>query len=133
MEDLTGTRLHTMLSGRVANMLGREGIHTLADLLDYTRSDLQRIRSFGLLTLAEIDDALSARGLRLPGKDPDLGPTLVEEFHMVLDQRDQLLALINRISTEISAPDARHDIVTTLKAMNLTPTVRQTARTHSKT
>ncbi|MFE7802527.1 DNA-directed RNA polymerase subunit alpha C-terminal domain-containing protein [Nocardia sp. NPDC057440] len=131
--DPATTRLRTMLSPRVANMLGREGIDTLADLMDYTRSDLEGLRSFGTLTMAEIDDALAARGLCLAGRDPERGSTLAEEFRMVLDQRNQLLALIERITDAVGTSEVLRDITTTLDGMDLTPTMRQTAATHHRT
>lgn len=64
--------------------------------------DLQRIPSFGTLTIAEIEDALATHGLHMAaGDDPDRGPTLAEEFRTVLEQRDQLLALIGRITNTV--------------------------------
>ncbi|WP_328410992.1 DNA-directed RNA polymerase subunit alpha C-terminal domain-containing protein [Nocardia sp. NBC_00403] len=132
-QDPATTRLCTMLSPRVAHMLGREGIDTLADLMDYTRSDLEALRSFGTLTMAEIDDALAARGLCLAGRDPDRGSTLAEEFRTVLDQRNQLLALIERIADAVGTSEGLRDITTTMDGMDLTPTMRQIAATHHHT
>ncbi len=133
MSDVTvptdpSTRLDTMLSGRVANVLARSGITVVADLLEYSQWDLRRLPGFGQLTLAEIEDALTARGLRLAGHDvPDQEPTLAEEFYTVLDQRDQLLALIGRITDAVSTPQARQDIAATVTGLNVTSTRRQTA------
>ncbi|MFI8977444.1 DNA-directed RNA polymerase subunit alpha C-terminal domain-containing protein [Nocardia asteroides] len=128
-----GTRLDTMLSGRVANVLGRAGITVLADLLEYSRWDLQRLPRFGQLTLAEIEEALADRGLRLADHDdPDQEPTLAEEFSRVLDQRDQLLALIERITDAVGAPEARLDIAATVGGLNLASTRRQSAHTNRR-
>lgn len=122
------TRLETMLSGRVANVLARAGITMVADLLEYSQWDLRRLPGFGSLTLAEIEDALTARGLSLAGHDdPDQGPTLAEEFYTVLDQRDQLLALIERIADAVGTPEARLDVAATVTGLNVASTRRQTA------
>lgn len=41
-QDPATTRSHAMLRDRVANILGRQGLDILADLLEYSRSDLER-------------------------------------------------------------------------------------------
>lgn len=130
-KDLEPVRLHTMLSPRTANLLGRQGIDALADLMNYTRADLQSLPSFGAGTIAEIDAALAAHGLRLDGREPDQ-PTLVEEFATVLEQRDQLLALIGRITDAVSTAVALQDIDATIGGMDLAPTMRQIAATHRR-
>ncbi|MGC4989899.1 DNA-directed RNA polymerase subunit alpha C-terminal domain-containing protein [Nocardia salmonicida] len=125
-KDLATIQLGAMFSPRVANMLGREGIHTLADLMTYTEHDLTRLPSFGVGTMATIDAALTAHGLRMDRHDPDQ-PTLLEEFRTVLDQRDQLLALIERITDSVSTAEGLRDIDMTLAGIDTTPTVRQAA------
>lgn len=130
-KDSGTTQLRTMLSPRVSNMLGREGIFTLADLMNYTRHDLDCLPSFGVQTMATIDAALATHGLRLDGHDPD-HPTLIEEFRTVLDQRNQLMALIERITDAVSTSEGLRDIATTMGSMELTPTMRQTAATRSR-
>ncbi|MBW0273076.1 hypothetical protein ATM97_23615 [Nocardia sp. MH4] len=125
--NLAATRLDMMLSGRVANMLARAGIATLADLLHYTRRDLESLVSFGPLTSAEIEAALAERDLHLAGPAPDLEPTLAEEFDVVLAQRDQLVGLIERIGTAVDLAAAHREIATTMAGIDLTPTTRQAA------
>ncbi|WP_406230524.1 hypothetical protein [Nocardia sp. NBC_01009] len=98
--------------------------------MDYTPPDLEGLRSFGTLTMAEIDDALAARGLCLAGRDPDRGSTLAEEFRTVLDQRNQLLALVERITDAVGTSEGLRDVTTTMDGMDLTPTTRQIAATH---
>ncbi|UGT58752.1 DNA-directed RNA polymerase subunit alpha C-terminal domain-containing protein [Nocardia asteroides] len=125
--NLATTWLDMMLSGRVANMLARAGIATLADLLHYTRRDLESLASFGPLTIAEIETALAERDLHLARPASDLEPTLAEEFDVVLDQRDQLVGLIERIGAAVDLAAARREIATTMAGIDLTPTTRQAA------
>ncbi|MFD4358086.1 hypothetical protein ACFWPX_36475 [Nocardia sp. NPDC058518] len=130
-KDLATIPLGTMFSPRVANMLGRQGIRTLADLMTYTYYDLSCLPAFGGGTMATIDAALAERGLRLDRHDPHQ-PTLLEEFATVLEQRDQLLALIERITDSVSTVEGLRDIDTTLGGMDTKPTVRQAAITHRR-
>ncbi|MFI1241078.1 DNA-directed RNA polymerase subunit alpha C-terminal domain-containing protein [Nocardia salmonicida] len=125
-KDPATIQLGTMFSPRVANMLGREGIFTLGDLVTYTHHDLTRLPAFGVGTLATIDAALAERGLRLDRHEPHQ-PTLLEEFATVLEQRDQLLALIERITDAVGTVEGLRDIDTTLGGMDTKPTVRQAA------
>ncbi|MFI6573950.1 DNA-directed RNA polymerase subunit alpha C-terminal domain-containing protein [Nocardia fluminea] len=125
-KDLSTIQLGTMFTPRVANMLGREGIRTLGDLMTCTHHDLDRLPAFGVGTMATIDAVLAERGLRLDRRDPHQ-PTLLEEFDTVLDQRDQLLALIERITDSVSTVEGLRDIDTTLGGMDTKPTMRQAA------
>ncbi|MFI5501068.1 hypothetical protein ACIA5E_18575 [Nocardia asteroides] len=50
----------------------------------------------------------------------------------MLDQRDQLLALIGRITTAVGSREARLDIAATVTGSNITPTRRQTAHSISR-
>ncbi|MFD4444373.1 DNA-directed RNA polymerase subunit alpha C-terminal domain-containing protein [Nocardia sp. NPDC058519] len=130
-KDLATVQLGTMFSPRVANMLGREGIFTLGDLVTYTHHDLDCLPAFGVGTMATIDAALAERGLRLDRHEPHQ-PTLLEEFRTVLEQRDQLLALIGRITDAVSTAEGLRDIDTTLGGMDTKPTVRQASTTRHR-
>ncbi|MFE3322878.1 DNA-directed RNA polymerase subunit alpha C-terminal domain-containing protein [Nocardia sp. NPDC059195] len=130
-KDSATVQLRTMFSPRVANMLGRQGIFTLGDLVTYAHHDLSRLPAFGGGTMATIDAALAERGLRLDRHDPHQ-PTLLEEFATVLEQRDQLLALIERITDAVSTIEGLRDIDTTLGGMDTKPTVRQAATTRHR-
>ncbi|MFD3427670.1 DNA-directed RNA polymerase subunit alpha C-terminal domain-containing protein [Nocardia fluminea] len=129
--DLLTIKLKTMFNPRVANMLGREGIFTLGDLVTYTHHDLTRLPAFGVGTVATIDAALAEHGLRLDRHEPHQ-PTLLEEFATVLKQRDQLLALIERITDTVSTDEGLRDIDTTLGGMDTKPTVRQASTTRHR-
>ncbi|WP_067460274.1 DNA-directed RNA polymerase subunit alpha C-terminal domain-containing protein [Nocardia alba] len=130
-QDLATIQLKTMFTPRLSNMLARQGIRTLADLMTYTHHDLDSLPAFGVGTLATIDAALAERGLRLERHDPHQ-PTLLEEFDTVLEQRDQLLALIERITDSVSTVEGLRDIDTTLGGMDTKPTVRQAATTRHR-
>ncbi|WKG13597.1 DNA-directed RNA polymerase subunit alpha C-terminal domain-containing protein (plasmid) [Nocardia sp. PE-7] len=130
-KELATIQLRTMFSPRLSNMLGREGIFTLSDLMTYTHHDLDLLPSFGVGTLATIDAALAEHGLRLDRHEPHQ-PTLLEEFATVLEQRDQLLALIERITDAVGTVEGLHDIDTTLGGMDTKPTVRQASTTYHR-
>ena len=57
------------LTVRSLNCLKREGVHTVADLLNYTLEDLMDIRNFGEKSVIEVKDKIEAMGLQLKGKD----------------------------------------------------------------
>ncbi|WP_101468918.1 DNA-directed RNA polymerase subunit alpha C-terminal domain-containing protein [Nocardia fluminea] len=125
-KDLATIKLGTMFSPRVSNVLGREGICTIGDLMTYTHLDLNCLPAFGVGTMASIDSALAEHGLRLDRREPDQ-PTLLEEFRTVLEQRDQPLALIERITDTVSTAEGLRDIDTAVGGMDTKPTVRQAA------
>ncbi len=53
------------LTVRTANLLRSAGIYTQAELLEKSHADLKMIPNLGRKSLVEIDEFLSARGLRL--------------------------------------------------------------------
>lgn len=55
-------------SVRASNMLIREGIQTVADLIKLTRKDILEIRNSGQRPLVEIEERLSRFGLHLRGR-----------------------------------------------------------------
>ena len=57
------------LTVRSLNCLKREGVHTVADLLNYTLEDLMDIRNFGEKSVIEVKDKIEAMGLHLKDKD----------------------------------------------------------------
>lgn len=130
-EDRATIQLRTLFSPRLSNMLGREGIFTIGDLVTYTHHDLSCLPAFGVGTLATIDAALAEHGLRLDRHEPHQ-PTLLEEFDMVLEQRDQLLALIERVTDSVSTVEGLRDIDTTLGGMDTKPSVRQASTTRHR-
>lgn len=99
--------------------------------LGFTHHDLSCLPAFGVGTLAAIDAALAEHGLRLDKHEPHQ-PTLLEEFATVLEQRDQLLALIERITDTVSTVEGLSDIDTTLGGMDTKPTVRQASTTYNR-
>ncbi|MEX0873580.1 MAG: DNA-directed RNA polymerase subunit alpha [Actinomycetota bacterium] len=57
------------LTVRSLNCLKREGVHTVADLLNYSLEDLMDIRNFGEKSVIEVKDKIEAMGLQLKDKD----------------------------------------------------------------
>jgi DNA-directed RNA polymerase subunit alpha len=57
------------LTVRSLNCLKREGVHTVADLLNYSLEDLMDIRNFGEKSVIEVKDKIEAMGLHLKDKD----------------------------------------------------------------
>ena len=57
------------LSVRSLNCLKREGVHTIADLLNYSLEDLMDIRNFGEKSVIEVKDKIESMGLQL--KQPE--------------------------------------------------------------
>ena len=53
------------LSVRSLNCLKREGVHTIADLLNYSLEDLMDIRNFGEKSVIEVKDKIESMGLNL--------------------------------------------------------------------
>src|SRR5207302_1321121 len=53
------------LSVRSLNCLKREGVHTIADLLNYSLEDLMDIRNFGEKSVIEVKDKIESMGLSL--------------------------------------------------------------------
>src|SRR5581483_281266 len=53
------------LSVRSLNCLKREGVHTIADLLNYSLEDLMDIRNFGEKSVIEVKDKIESMGLHL--------------------------------------------------------------------
>jgi DNA-directed RNA polymerase alpha subunit len=67
-KDATNIRiddLFHLLSVRTRNCLGRAGIITLGELIQYERKDLMYIRNFGIKCLSEIEELLSDKSLSL--------------------------------------------------------------------
>ena len=67
-KDATNIRiddLFDLLSVRTRNCLGRAGIITLGELIQYERKDLMYIRNFGVKCLSEIEEILSDKSLSL--------------------------------------------------------------------
>ena len=57
------------LTVRSLNCLKREGVHTVADLLNYSLEDLMDIRNFGEKSVIEVKDKIEAMGLHLKEKE----------------------------------------------------------------
>ena len=57
------------LTVRSLNCLKREGVHTVADLLNYSLEDLMDIRNFGEKSVDEVKDKIESMGLSLKQKD----------------------------------------------------------------
>jgi len=53
------------ITTRVRNTLGRNGIHTLGELLGYTEKELLGFDNFGAICLAEVKAKLDTMGLKL--------------------------------------------------------------------
>ncbi len=54
-----------IISARTNNVLNRDGIYTIADLLKFTATQLLQIKGFGPKSLAEVEALLSQKGLSL--------------------------------------------------------------------
>lgn len=67
-------RVELGLSARVANLLARRDIRTVAHLLDQTWEDIDAVRGIGFLGAAEIDDVLIAKGFWLERRRADRPP-----------------------------------------------------------
>jgi DNA-directed RNA polymerase subunit alpha len=65
------------LSVRSLNCLKREGVHTIADLLNYSLEDLMDIRNFGEKSVIEVKDKIESMGLHL--KDGGSAPAAAAE------------------------------------------------------
>lgn len=50
---------------RVRNILGRNNIHTLGELLNHTEKELVKLDNFGAICLAEVKAKLDTMGLKL--------------------------------------------------------------------
>ncbi len=104
--------LRTILSGRVANLLGRVGIDSVGQLVVYSAADLTSMMQVGQLTVAEITAALAENGRALapnPARPSDT--TLVERHHTLLEQHSRVLALLQRIAVHPRTPKSvRADI-----------------------
>ncbi|MGQ4601274.1 hypothetical protein [Nocardia sp. R6R-6] len=108
------------MSGRVSNLLARNGITTLADLLLCRRIDLAAFPLVGAGTLGEIAAALSDRGLALlPDHGSEFRPSLHDQLRVALEHRVVLIALIARIRAA-DTPEIRDDIDTTLARLGAT-------------
>jgi DNA-directed RNA polymerase subunit alpha len=57
------------LTVRSLNCLKREGVHTIADLLNLSLEDLMDIRNFGEKSVIEVKDKIESMGLSLKDKD----------------------------------------------------------------
>jgi DNA-directed RNA polymerase subunit alpha len=57
------------LTVRSLNCLKREGIHTIADLLNLSLEDLMDIRNFGEKSVVEVKEKIESMGLQLKDKD----------------------------------------------------------------
>lgn len=69
------------LSVRSLNCLKREGVHNIADLLNYSLEDLMDIRNFGEKSVIEVKDKIESMGLSLKdgGNAPPSAPAPAAE------------------------------------------------------
>nr|AWD77929.1 RNA polymerase a-subunit [Odontosoria chinensis] len=68
------------LPARASNCLKRAEIHTIADLLSYSRVDLLKLRSFGEKSVEQVSEALWKRfSTKLPNKKLDVQETYSKE------------------------------------------------------
>ncbi|MBF6188907.1 DNA-directed RNA polymerase subunit alpha C-terminal domain-containing protein [Nocardia farcinica] len=127
LSDAHGVALRTILSGRVANRLGRAGIETVGQLVLYSAEDLSRMMQVGQGTIKEITTTLGRFGLTLaPDATPVTGPTLLERHRALLTQHEQLLALLKRIySDPMTPPTMRAEITTFTEELDLSLTFEQ--------
>ncbi|MGF0320633.1 DNA-directed RNA polymerase subunit alpha C-terminal domain-containing protein [Nocardia fluminea] len=130
--DLPGpdaVSLSTILSPRVANLLGRVGIDTVGQLVVYSASDLTGMTQVGQLTIAEIITALAEHNRAL-APDPTVasGATLVERHRALLEQQSKLLALLQRIAVHPRTPKTvRGDIDEVMGQLDTTLSLEQAA------
>ncbi len=130
-KDLAAIQLRTMFSPRLSNMLGREG-----DLHPCRFGDLHPPRpelSSSLRRRHDRHDRRSVgRARPAPGQARASPAHPARRVRHVLEQRDQLLALIKRIADSVSTVEGLCDIDTTLGDMDTKPTVRQAATTYHR-
>jgi len=69
-DDLLSKKVEELeFSRRTLNCLAREGIDTLADLVEKSAEDLIAMKNFGKKSLAEVQEKLAELGLALKGED----------------------------------------------------------------
>ena len=93
------------LSVRTLNCLKRSGITRVGQILTMTRKELLGVRNFGMKSYDELRDALSSRGLPVPGGPADDEEEETAEGAEAEFNEDELYEMPSDFSSFIASPD----------------------------